>query len=222
MTKTDIQLKQDIEEELRCEPRVNAAQIGVSVDNGAVTLSGAVDTNAQKWAAEEATKRVHGVRAVARELTVKLLIEHMRSDSEIATAVHSALNWDVCVPEAITASVHGGTVTLSGRATWNYERVAAERAVRHLKGVVAVHDSITLKPIVLLAQVKEQVWAALHRHAMADANSIFVDTAGSEVILSGQASSWQSIVDAENAAWATPGVTQVVDRVKLVTQLKSH
>lgn len=215
MSKTDSELQQDVEQELRWDPTVNAEEVGVSVDNGAVTLFGAVNTNAQKWAAEDATKRVRGVRAVAQELTVKLLTEHERSDSEIAAAVHAALKWDVCVPQAISATVHYGSVTLTGAATWNYERNAAERAVRHLKGVVAVHNSITLAPVTSPAQVKEQVWAALHRHALADANSIFVDTVGTEVVLSGQASSWQSIVDAENAAWAAPGVTQVVDRVKL-------
>jgi osmotically-inducible protein OsmY len=215
MAKTDTQLKQDIEQELRWDPEVNAARIGVSVDSGAVTLSGAVDTNAQKWAAEDATKRVQGVRAVARELTVKLLAAHERSDSEIAAAVHSALSWDVRVPESVAATVHLGSVTLSGQVAWNHERNAAERAVRHLKGVVTVHNAITLEPRISPAQVKEQVWAALQRHAKPDANSIHVDTLGGEVTLSGNASSWQSIVDAENAAWAAPGVTQVIDRVKL-------
>src|SRR5208282_1824738 len=99
-------------------------------------LLGAVDTYADKWAAEDAVKRVSGVRAVAEDLTVKVLGDHKRSDSEIATAVQSAFKWDVYVPKAVTAKVHQGLVTLEGHATWNYQRDAAERAVRFLTGVV--------------------------------------------------------------------------------------
>ena len=122
MSKTDNQLKEDIEQELRWDPKVNAAQIGVSVDKGAVSLLGAVDTYAEKWAAEDATKRVCGVRTVAQDLTVKVLSDHVRSDSDIASAIQSAFKWDVFVPKSVTAKVHGGAVTLEGQVTWNFQR----------------------------------------------------------------------------------------------------
>ena len=216
MAKTDVQLKQDIEQELSWDPKVNAAQIGVSVDHGAVSLLGTVDTYAQKWAAEDATKRVSGVRTVAHDLTVKVLSEHVRSDSDIAGAVQSALKWDVLVPKAVTAVVRDGWVTLAGQVDWNFEREAAERAVRYLTGVVSVSNSITLKKTeASAAQVKEKVEAALQRQATTDANSIHVDTNGSQVTLTGHASSWQSVVDASNAAWAARGVSQVVDKLKI-------
>ena len=216
MAKTDVQLKQDIEQELSWDPKVNAAQIGVSVDHGAVSLLGTVDTYAQKWAAEDATKRVSGVRTVAHDLTVKVLSEHVRSDSDIAGAVQSALKWDVLVPKAVTAVVRDGFVTLAGQVDWNFEREAAERAVRYLTGVVSVSNSITLKKTeASAAQVKEKVEAALQRQATTDANSIHVDTNGSLVTLTGHASSWQSVVDASNAAWAARGVSQVVDKLKI-------
>jgi osmotically-inducible protein OsmY len=215
MDKTDIQLKQDIEEELRWDPKVNAAQIGVSVDKGAVSLLGAVDTYAEKWAAEDATKRVAGVRTVAQELTVKILTDHKRDDSEIAAAVQSALKWDVSVPTAVTAKIHHGRVTLEGQVTWNYQREAAERAIRYLTGVVGVINSIILKPQASATQVKEKVLAALQGQATTDAKSIHVETSGSKVILTGHASSWQSIEDAASAAWAVPGVTEVVDQLKM-------
>ena len=216
MAKTDVQLKQDIEQELGWDPKVNAAQIGVSVDHGAVTLLGTVDTYAQKWAAEDATKRVSGVRTVAHDLTVKVLSEHVRSDSDIASAVQSTLKWDVLVPKAVTAVVRDGWVTLAGQVDWNFEREAAERAVRYLTGVVSVSNSITLKKTeASAAQVKEKVEAALQRQATTDAKSIHVDTNGSQVTLTGHASSWQSVVDASNAAWAARGVSQVVDKLKI-------
>jgi VCBS repeat-containing protein len=214
MMKTDMQLKQDIETELRWDPKVNAAQIGVSVDNGVVSLLGAVDTHAEKWAAEDATKRVSGVRTVAQDLTVKILSEHKRPDSEIADAVQNALKWDVFVPETVTAKVQNGAVTLEGDATWNYQRKEAEQAVRHLTGVVSVYDAISLKPEASATQVKEKVEAALQRQATADAKSIHVETLGGKVTLTGTASSWHSMRDASHAAWAAPGVTEVVDKMK--------
>jgi osmotically-inducible protein OsmY len=215
MNKTDSQLKEDIETELRWDPKVNAAQIGVSVDKGAVTLLGAVDTYPQKWAAEDATKRVFGVRTVAQDLTVKILSDHKRNDSDIAGAVQSALKWDVCTPQSVTAEVQEGAVTLEGEVKWNFERDAAEKAVRYLTGVVSVYNRITLKPEASAAQVKEKIQAALQRQATTDTNSIHIDTSGGKVTLTGKASSWQSIEDAANAAWAAPGVTQVVDQVKM-------
>ena len=215
MTKTDLQLKQDVEEELRWDPKVNAAQIGVTVEKGAVSLLGAVDTYAEKWAAEDATKRVSGVRTVAQDLTVIILDDHMRSDSQIATATQNALSWNVYVPKAVTAKVEQGVITLEGQVTWNFQRDAAAHAVRYLTGVVAINNSITLKTQTSAMQVKENVHAALQRQATADAKSIHIETVGGKVTLTGHASSWQSVHDAAGAAWAAPGVTEVVDRMQV-------
>jgi osmotically-inducible protein OsmY len=213
VNKTDKQLKQDVEEELRWDPKVNSAQIGVTVDGGAVSLLGTVDTYAQKWAAEDATKRVSGVRTMAQDLSVKLLSDHKHSDAEIAAAIQSALKWDVMVPKTVTAKVTSGSVTLEGLATWNFEREAAERAVRYLTGVVSVVNAVALKPQVSPTQVKEKIEAALDRQAKADGKGIKIETSGGKVTLTGHASSWQSTEDAADAAWATPGVTDVVDRM---------
>jgi osmotically-inducible protein OsmY len=213
--KTDIQLKQDIETELRWDPKVNSAQIGVSVDNGAVTLLGAVDTYPQKQAAEEATKRVYGVRTVAQDLTVKVLSDHKRTDSDIAAAVQNALAWDVFTPKSVTAKVENCVVTLDGQVSWNWERDAAERAIRCLTGVVSVNNSIKLKTQISTAQVKEKIQEALQRQAMTDANSIHIDISGGKVTLTGHTSSWQSMADAATAAWAAPGVHEVIDQVTM-------
>jgi len=215
MTKTDVALKRDIETELSWDPKVNSAQIGVSVDQGAVSLLGTVDTYAEKWAAEDATKRVSGVRTVAQDLKVKIQGVHERSDSELARAVQSALTWDVIVPKEVTAKIQNGSITLEGQVTWNFQREAAERAVSYITGVISVCNSVTIKPEASTAEVKEKVEAALHRQAKTDSKSIHVATSGGKVTLTGHASSWQTIEDAANAAWAAPGVTEVVDQVKM-------
>ena len=215
INKTDMQLKTDVETELRWDPRLNAAQIGVTVDKGAVSLLGAVDTYAEKWAAEDAAKRVSGVRTLAQDLTVKLVSEHKRSDTEIATAIQSALSWDVYVPKTVTAKVENGAVTLEGKCTWNYERESAGRAVRYLAGVVSVTNLVAIKPAVSAAVVKEKVEAALQRQATADASHIHIATTGGKVTLTGHASSWRTLADAADAAWAAPGVTEVVDQLKV-------
>ena len=181
-----------------------------------MTLLGNVDTYGEKWAAEEATKRVAGVRTIAQDLAVILLDDHKRNDSEIAAAVQRAFQWDVTVPDTVTAEVRNGSVTLRGRVTWNYQRKAAEQAIHYLKGVVGVSNLITLEKLnVPSALVKQKVEAALQRRATGEANSIHVDTSGGRVTLTGHASSWRSMADAEDAAWATPGVTQVVDRLQI-------
>ncbi len=215
MSKTDSQLKQDIEDELRWDPKVNAAQVGVTVKDGAVSLLGSVDSYAEKWAAEAATKRVGGVCAVAQDLAVKLLGEHQRSDSEIAEAVQHALKWDVFVPNTVTAKVQKGWVTLEGKTAWHFQRDSAESAVRYLTGVVGVTNSVAIETQVEAAQVKGKIESALQRQARKDLSSIQIATSGGKVTLTGKASSWQSIQDASHAAWAAPGVTDVVDKIQM-------
>ena len=163
--------------------------------------------------AEEAVKRVAGVRTVAQDLTVKLLGHDARSDFDLSAAIESALGWDILVPKQVTAKVLNAVVTLAGQVTWNFQRESAERVVRHLKGVVAVNNDITLRPHVSTSEVKKQIQAALQRQASADAKSIRIHTVGGTVTLTGHASSWQSIEDAAHAAWAAPGVTVVLDQI---------
>jgi len=216
MNKTDMQLKNDVEQELGWEPSVNAAQIGVSVDHGNVRLLGTVDTFAEKWAAERATKRVGRCQSVKQELKVKLRSEHQREDSALASVVQNVLDWDVFVPKGITAQVKDGRVTLNGTATWNFQREAAERAMQHTIGVTGVENRIVLERPAVVSQVKEQVEGALRRQASTDAASIKVDALGSKVTLTGHASSWQAVEDATSAAWAAPGVTDVVVQVQVI------
>jgi osmotically-inducible protein OsmY len=127
--KADAQLKADVSAELDWEPSINASHVGVAVDNGVVTLTGHLDTFAEKFAVERAVQRVQGVRAIALELDVKLEPGHKRSDSEIAAAAESALKWHSLVPEEkIQVKVEKGWVTLKGEVDWDYQRRSADQA----------------------------------------------------------------------------------------------
>src|SRR3954462_5229697 len=143
---TDSELQLDVLNELKWEPSVDAAHIGVSVKDGVVTLSGHVSSYAEKYAAERAAKRVQGVRAVADELDVKLPEGSRRTDEDIAAAAVNALRWNILVPaDKIKVTVSKGWVTLEGEVNWQFQRAAAERAVRDLPGVVGVSNYIVVK-----------------------------------------------------------------------------
>ena len=145
--KTDTQLHKDVVDELRWDPRVNEAEIAVSAKDGVITLTGGVDTYAQRYAAERVVERVTGVRAIADDLKVKIVGSLQRTDTEIAHAAVNALRWDTEVPdEKITVSIDNGWVTLKGNAEWNFQKTAAERDVRYLAGVKGVSNRITVTP----------------------------------------------------------------------------
>jgi osmotically-inducible protein OsmY len=212
--KSDMQLHKDVVDELRWDPRVKEAEIAISAKGGVVTLAGSVETYAQKYAAERAVERVTGVRAVADDLRVRIIDSLQRSDTDIAHAAINALAWDIEVPDdRITVKVDAGWVTLKGDVDWNYQRTAAERAVRYLTGVKGITNVIGVKPAVSATEVKSKIEAALKRNAELDAKLITVEAHEGKVTLKGSVRSWAERSDAERAAWAAPGVTQVDDRI---------
>jgi osmotically-inducible protein OsmY len=209
-------LKKSVEQELNFEPSINAAEIGVSVKNGVVTLSGRVPSYWEKVAAERAAARVAGVKAVANELEVRLPGSSQRTDEDIAQAALDTLAWSVLVPhDRIKIKVSKGWVTLEGTVDWQYQKSAAEKAVRKLLGVVGVSNLIEVKPSVSKAEVKSSIEAALKRLAEIDANRIHVDTEDGKVVLTGTVRSWFEREEAERAAWAAPGVRAVEDRIAI-------
>lgn len=214
--KTDYELQQDVINELKWEPSINAAHIGVEAKDGVVTLSGHVDTFTEKWNAERAAKRVSGVKVLAIDIEVKLSSSTNPDDTEVAKAIRHALAWSSYrFPESVRAEVDGGFVTLSGEVEWQYLKEAAANAVRFLKGVTGVINLITIKPKVSLQSVKADIEAALKRRAQLDAQKIQVQVNNDEVILSGRVHSWDEKNSATSAAWAVPGVHKVTDKLSV-------
>lgn len=216
--KSDAQLKTDVTRELEWDPSINAAHVGVAANSGVVTLTGHLETFAEKHAIERAVQRVEGVKAVAVELDVKLAPGHKRSDSEIAEAAESAFKWHALIPaDRIRVKVEQGWVTLSGEVDWDYQRNSAENAVRWLTGVVGVSNNVTLKPMVTPANISNRIRDALARHAEREAKHIEVIVSGSTVTLRGHVDSWAERQTASGAVWAAPGICQVVNELKVGT-----
>jgi len=214
---TDRDLKQHVENALEWEPSFDAADIGVSVDGGVVTLRGDVGSYAAKSAAERVALRVYGVKAVANDLTVRLPTAFERNDTDIAQAALTALTWNAAVPgNRVTLTVSNGWLTLNGTLDWQFQKEAAARAVRDLTGVRSVTNNITVKPHVQAGDVQAKIEAAFKRSAEIDARRVSVTATGGTVVLNGHVRSWAERQEAERAAWAAPGVSQVDDRITVV------
>jgi osmotically-inducible protein OsmY len=213
--KSDKQIRQDVLDELTWDPTINEKAIGVAVKDRIVTLAGFVDSYVQKLNAERAAARVSGVRALADELTVNLPSSQARKDSEIAQAAANALDWDIEIGDQnFKVKVEDGWVTLEGSAEWQYQKTAAERAVRYLSGVRGVRNNIAITPKqVSPFEVREKIKDALRRTADYEANQVTIETADGKVILRGKVRSFAERDDAERAAWSAPGVTAVEDRI---------
>ncbi len=214
--KTATELQQDVMDELNWEPSLDAANIGVSVDGGIVTLSGYVPSFAEKFAAERAAARVKGVRAVAEEIDVRLPGSNLRTDADIAKVVLDTLRWHTYLPEEkIKVKVEDGWVTLTGEVPWHYQRTSAVNAIRHLTGVKGVYNLLTVKPNVVIGEIKTKIRKALERVAAEDAGHITVDVKGTEVTLGGHVRTSMEQQEAADAAWAAPGVTSVKNETKI-------
>jgi osmotically-inducible protein OsmY len=209
-----MELQRDVTNELRWDPSVRDEEIAVAAREGVVTLGGTVDSYAVKVAALRAAERVGGVRAVADDLAVKLPGTSRRSDTELAHQVVSVLRWHVLVPEdRVKARVEQGWVTLEGEVEWEFQRRMARRAVENLTGVLGVTNLVALEPRASALDVSRRIKDALRRRAELDARMIEVEATGGAVTLHGTVQSWAERRQAEQAAWSTPGVTRVDDRL---------
>jgi len=214
--KSDFQIQKDVMDELKWDPFISISEIGVSVKNGVVTLSGHVDTYSKKLAAEKAAKKVAGVKAVAEDLTVGISPSYRKTDAEIAEAVISALKWHSAVQdEKIKITVEDGTVKLEGEVDWEYQRNNVKTAVENLTGVRSVLDLIMVKPRITPTDIQQKISAAFHRSATLDSGKITSEIIGSKVIIHGKVRSFMEKEDAERAVWNAPGVTSVESKIQI-------
>ena len=199
--RTDIDIKRDVEEELRMNPDLDAADIAVAVKDGVVTVTGYVRSYSQRWEAERTVKRVIGVKAVANDIEVRLPVFNQRPDPEIAGDAVAAVQAELPYSsDHIRVVARDGWLTLEGQVDWNYARERAETAVRRVRGVKGVSNFIEVRPRVAPTEVKRKIEESFRRNAELDANRISVETDGGLVRLRGTVRSWAERAEAERVA----------------------
>lgn len=214
--KTDVQIQNDVMDEIKWEPFLKSSEIGVAVKHGIVTLSGIVDAYPKKLAAENAAKKVIGVKAIAEDIQIGVSPASAITDSEIAEGVVDALRWHAAVQEEkIKIKVENGYVRLEGEVEWEYQRNSAKTAIANLAGVRSVLNLITVKPKITPADVAQKINAAFHRLASIDAKKITAEVVGNKVILKGKVRSFTEKEDAETAVWNAPGVNVVENKIEI-------
>ena len=214
--KNNADLQTDVQNAIKWEPLLNAAEIGVTVKDGVVSLTGFVDSYAKKMEAENAAKKVIGVKALVENIEVKFSNSWSKTDLEIATEVLNALRANWSVPDAkVTVKVENGWVTLDGELHWNYQRESAKSAVNFLAGVKGVSNNIKIKSETHDAIEQKDVENALGRSWSLDDSGISVSVSGTTVTLSGTVNSWYQKEEAGRIAWKTPGIWHVKNELEV-------
>jgi osmotically-inducible protein OsmY len=216
--KSDSEIKRDVEAELRWDPEIDPTDIAVKVNDAVVTLTGFARSFPEKYRAEATAKRVMGVTGIANDIEVRLPSEDASTDPQLARAAVAALQAALPLSwQEIKPLVHEGHVALEGTVEWHYQREKAEHAVRDLRGVRSVRNSIRVRPRVAASQIKHKIEEAFRRNAEVDARHITVDAQGSEVTLRGEVRSWAERDQAQRTAWSAPGVMQVRNELEVRT-----
>lgn len=210
----DLDLRREILDELEFQPHIDAAAIGVAVENGVVCLTGHVRTYAEKIAAERAVKRVKGVHAVAEEIEVRIPGDADVADDVIASRCLDVIHWYVAIPQdQIQVKVQQGWITLEGEVEWQYQKEGVENAVCKLAGVVGINNLLIVRPKVSPEDIKGRIENAMARNAELDTSHIRVTVEGKTVKLEGSVHLWRERKAVEHAAWAVPGVMHVENHI---------
>ena len=211
LTNTDLRIRDAVMRRLDWDPQVDASAVGVASKDGTVTLTGYIDTYAGKLAAERAAKRVHGVRAVANDIQVRLKLS--RTDADIATDAARVLELRSSIPESVQAAVHSGHVTLTGKVNWLFQKREAEKAIHHIHGVRGVLNHIAVAPQTAKWDVRQRIVQPLRWNADTDTHRIAVNVSGGRATLTGTVGTWLQRDAVERAAVDAPGVTEVDNRL---------
>ncbi len=213
---SDRTLKQAVEDELEWEPSIDAEHIGVTAEDGVVTLTGHVGSYTEKFTAEKAARRVKGVRGIAQEIEIRFPSDKKTADDQIAKRALDIIAWNSTIPkDKVQVKVQGGFVTLSGQVDWQYQRADAEYAVRKLAGIKGLANEIQVKPKVQAIDVKQRIENALKRNADLEASSIKVSVLNGRVTLDDKVKALYERDLAERTAWSAPGVISVEDHISI-------
>ncbi|OWT74692.1 MULTISPECIES: BON domain-containing protein [unclassified Achromobacter] len=212
----DRDLRRLVLDELDFDPSIDARNIGVAVKDSIVTLTGHITSFAEKYNAERAVQRVKGVRGLAQELEVRLSPSVQTEDDQLARRVVDMLAWDSTVPaDKIQVKVQNAWVTLGGTVDWDYQRRSCESTVRRLAGIRGIVNDVKVREHVHTGDLRSSVDKALQRSAEIEAKGIRLQVLGGSVTLSGQVHSWHERNAVQQAVWAVPGVTAVVNQLAI-------
>lgn len=212
--KTDQQLENEVFEELKHCPYLDADNLSIGVADGVITLSGQVASLKEKWASEEMAWRVSGVRAVAVNIEVNLLHEDQLTDTELARRVLNLIDMvHPMHPFGIDVTVEDGVVTLRGLVDWHYQIQHLMTMLKEIRGIRKIQCDLSVKPNMQPSDVKSRIEASLKRLLSKECGAINVSVFDGQIVISGYVTNRHRKQEVIDIAWAIPGISYVEDHL---------